>query len=531
MTQDLPENLKSALLRGTLDRRQFMTHAIAAGVTVTAASAFADKVEAATPKKGGALTVGLAHGATSDTLDPGLYENNFTTSLSFGFNGYLTEVGPDGSLQPSIAESWEATADAATWTFKLRKGVEFHDGRPVTAQDVVTSLNHHRGEDSTSAAKPLFSSVTDIKAEGKDTVVVSLSGGNADFPFYMIDYHVVIQPDKDGKMDWQPGVGCGAYKLDHYDAGVSAELSRNENHWTDAVGHFDHVQILSLIDTNARTSAIVSGDVDVIDRIDLKTAGLLGRKSGVTIHNVAGTQQYTFPMRTDTSPYDDVNVRRAIKHSVNRQELVDKVLFGYGVVGNDHPIGPGMPFRNDDLPQTPYDPDKAKHFLKKAGYSSLKLQLSAADAAFAGAVDAAVLIQNSAKASGLDIEVVREPNDGYWGDVWLNKPWCACYWGGRPVADMILSTAYAAEAPWNDSFWKHDRFNELLVAARAELDQERRRRMYYEIQTIINDEGGVLIPMFASYVFATSDKVGVPEKMASNWDMDGARWMERWWKV
>lgn len=236
-------------------------------------------------------------------------------------------------------------------------------------------------------------------------------------------------------------------------------------------------------------------------------------------------------MRCDTAPFNDVNVRRAIKHAVNRQELVDKILFGYGAIGNDHPISSGMRYHNNDLPQTSYDPDKAKFYLKQAGLSDLSVQLSAADAAFSGAVDAAVLIQNSAKAAGINVEVVREPNDGYWGDVWLNKPWCACYWGGRPVEDMILSIAYESGAAWNDTFWSNERFDTLLRGARAELDTDKRREMYHEMQAILSDDGGALIPMFASYVFATNDTIGLPEQIGSNWDMDGARWMERWWKV
>lgn len=526
------ERMKQRLTARDIDRRQFMSGALATGMTLTAATTLAEKAEAATPKKGGLLTVGVGHGATSDSLDPGLNENNFMASLTFGYNGFMTEVASDGSLQPSVAESWESSPDARTWTFKVRSGVEFHDGRPVAATDVISSINHHRGEDSTSAAKPLVSAIKDITADGADTVIFELEAGNADFPFSLTDPHLPVVPDDgSGKIDWQAKIGCGAYKIDHLEVGVTAELSKHANHWNDAVGHLDNIQMLALIDPNARTSALVSKDVDAIDKVDLKTAGLMGRKPGITMHSVTGTQHYTFPMRTDMAPFDDVNVRRAVKHSVNREELVEKVLFGYGSVGNDHPIGSGQRYYNDELPQTPYDPDKARYYLKQAGLSSLNVSLSAADAAFGGAVDAAVLMQNSAKASGIDIEVVREPNDGYWGDVWMNKAWCACYWSGRPVEDQMFSTAYASGVAWNDTFWSNARFDELLVAARAELDENKRREMYFEMQAILNDEGGVVVPMFASYVFATNDGVGYPERFSSHYDMDGERWMERWWRT
>ena len=447
---------------------------------------------------------------------------------SFGVHGRLTEVAPDGSLAPELAESWEASADATEWRFKIRKGVTFHSGKELTPEDVVASINFHRGEGSTSAAGPIVAPITDISIDG-DTVVFKLSGGNADFPFILTDYHLAIIPAKDDSIDWQSGDGCGAYKSKAISFGVSAQMERNENHWRDDVGWFDSVEMLALVDLNARTTALVSGDVDAIDRLDLKTVGLLGRKPGVNIHSIAGTAHYTMPMDVRKAPYDDNNIRQALKYGINRQEMVDKILFGYGSVGNDHPIGSGQRYYNSELEQKTYDPDKSKWHLQQAGVDNLQVNLSSADAAFGGAVDAAVLFQASGKAAGLDINVVREPNDGYWSDVWMKKEFVFSYWGGRPVEDQMFATAYSCGASWNESFWCNDRFEELMVKARAELDDAKRREMYWEMQDICANDGGSIIPMFNDYVFATSDKIGLPETIATNWDLDGNRFMERWW--
>lgn len=514
-------------LNPKLNRRKLLQ---AAAVTGTAAALPMANAEAATPKKGGKITVGSPEGSTTDTLQPGQLDNGFTSGVSYAVNGYLTEVGVDGSLQPSLAEAFEGSNGAKTWMFKIRKGAEWHDGRKVTSADIVASINTHRGDDSTSAAKPLFNSVTEVKADGPGTVVVTLESGNADFPFLMTEYNVPMVPEKDGEVDWKPGIGCGAYKLDNFEAGVSVEMTRNPNYWTDDKGFFDELQTISLVDPNARTAALISGDVDVIDRVDLKTASLLGRKPGVNIHSATGTQHYTYPMLTSIAPYDDINVRLALKYAVNREELVEKILFGYGEVGNDHPIGSGQRYFNKDLEQRTYDPDKAKFYLNKAGLSSLSVDLSAADAAYGGAVDAAVLYQNSAAAAGIDINVVREPNDGYWSDVWMNKAFCACYWGGRPVEDMMFSTAYQTGVAWNDSHWSNERFDALLVEARAELDEAKRRDMYYEMQAIVNQDGGVIVPMFASYVFAMNDSIGTTGEFSAVWALDGQHWSTRWWK-
>jgi peptide/nickel transport system substrate-binding protein len=160
----------------------------------------------------------------------------------------------------------------------------------------------------------------------------------------------------------------------------------------------------------------------------------------------------------------------------------------------------------------------------------LKIQLSAADAAFAGAVDAAVLYKEHAAKAGIDVEIVREPNDGYWSNVWMKKPFCFCYWGGRPTEDWMFSTAYSKGAKWNDAFWENDKFNKLLIEARSELDEAKRAEMYGVMQTIVSDEGSTIVPLFNNYINAVSNKVGTPEQISNDWDLDGQRAVLRWWK-
>ena len=519
--------LQGQLTDGKISRREFMGRTAALGVTTALAGTLCSQaVKAATPKKGGKLIVGLGHGSTTDSLDPATFENGFSNNLNYGVNNHLAEVQGDGSLAPELAESWEASSDATTWTFKIRKGVEFHNGKTLTPDDVVASVNHHRGE-TKSAAKPLLEPIEEIKADGEN-VVVSLKGGNADFPFVISDYHVAILPSADGKVDATSGIGTGAYVIKDYDPGVRAHVTKNPNYWKSDRGHFDEIEILAIIDPTARTAALQSGETHMMDRCDLKTVHLLKRSPGINVEETTGTLHYTIPMRTDTAPFDNNDVRMALKYGIDREAIVKTVLKGYGAVGNDHPISTSNRYHATDLPQRQYDPDKSKFHLKQAGLDGLTVALSAADAAFNGAVDAAVLYKEHAAKAGINIEIVREPNDGYWSNVWMKKPWCMCYWGGRPTEDAMFSTAYAAGADWNDTFWEHDRFNALLVEARAELDEAKRREMYFEMQQILSNEGGVVVPMFANYVFALSEKIAHGE-MAGNWDLDGNKFMERWW--
>jgi peptide/nickel transport system substrate-binding protein len=523
------QELERLLARGKISRREFLGRATAIGLALPVAAALAGKaVEAATPKQGGTLRVGLGHGSTTDSLDPATFENAFTQFTGFGYRGHLTEVDTNGELIPDLSEGWEASDDAVTWTFKLRQGVEFHNGKTLDADDVVASVNHHRTEESKSAAKAILDSIVDIKADGTDTVVFTLNSGNADFPFIVSDYHIAMMPAKDGVVDWQSGVGTGAFVLQGYEPGVRMDFKRNPNYWKEGRGHFDAVEALTIVDVTARTNALTTDEIDVMDRVDLKTAHLLARNKDVRIEESSGTAHYTFAMRTDTAPFDNNDVRLALKYAVDREALLQSVLRGHGVVGNDHPIGRSNRYHADELEQRVYDPDKAKFHLKKAGLDSLTVDLSAADAAFGGAVDAAVLYREHAAKAGIEINVIREPNDGYWSAVWMKKPWSAVYWGGRPTEDWMFSTAYAAGAPWNDTFWEHERFNKLLLEARAELNEAKRREMYVEMQRIVSDEGGVVVPMFNNYVFGMRKNVQHGE-MAANWGLDGNKGMERWW--
>ncbi len=522
------EKLKEKLNSGRISRREFVRATSMLGLGMAAPAVF--NTASAAPKKGGKFTVGIGHGSTTDSLDPGTYENDFMIGSSFTRFNFLTEIDNKGNLVPELAESWEVTPDAKTWSFKLRRGVEFHNGKSLTAGDVVDSINHHRGDGSTSAAKDLVGAIAELKADG-DTVRITLKGGDADFPFKMSDYHLPVMPTKDGKSDWASSVGTGPYQTVNFEPGVRCNYARNPNYWKEGRAHFDEVEVITIADVGARTNALTTGEIDFMDRCDIKTLHLLGRDKKVKIEELEGTGHYSIPMRTNLKPFDDNNIRLALKYALDREAMLQTVLRGHGYIGNDHPIGKSQRYFAADLPQKSYDPDKAKYYLKQAGVSKLAVQLKSSDAAFGGAVDAPVLFKEHAAKAGIDIEVARVPSDGYWSNVWNtdNCVWCMCYWGGRPTEDWMFSQAYAEGANWNDSSWQHPEFNRLLVAARTELDEVKRRDMYVEMQRLVSDEGGVMVPVFNNYVHATSNKVAHEKDMAANWASDGHKYAERWW--
>lgn len=516
--------------RGRLSRREFTQLALAAGLTLTAANAMFTTAVRAEPKKGGTLKCGIGHGATTDSMDPATYPDQFTgVALWATLSNSLTELDATGSAVPDLAESFEPADGAKKWIYKLRKGVTFHDGRGVTSDDVVASFRHHMGENTKSAAKALLESVADVKADGPETVVFELKGGNADFPFLTSDYHMPIMPkNEDGSVDWQSGNRTGPYILEKFEPGVKATYKRNPNYFKSDRAWFDAVEHLSIIDVTARTNALSTGEIHYMDRCDLKTLDLLKQNPNIVVSETTGYGHYVFVMNVTAPPFDNLDVRTAIKHSLNREEIVEKVFLGHGTVGNDNPIAPTVKYAIDPQPRHAYDPEKVKSLLKKAGMENVEISLSVADAAFTGAVDAALLWEQHAKAAGMNLKVVREPNDGYWDNVWLKKPFVASYWGGRPTCDWMFSTAYAADAAWNDTFWKNPRFNELLLAARSETDDAKRAAMYAEMQQLLHDDGGLVNLVFNSYVDAHASNLAHGD-LAANWPMDGMKIAERWW--
>jgi len=523
------DNTKRACSDRKISRRNLVKGASAIGLGSLVATGFlTQEAMATTPKRGGVFRAAVRGGSTTDSLDGARLLDTHNQMTSWSCRNNLTEVAADGTLVGELAESWEPSADAATWVFNIRKFVEFHNGKTLDAEDVVFSINHHRGENSNSGASGVVSSIVDVRADGSDKVVFSLSGGNADFPYLLADFHLVIVPEGTDSAGWESGIGTGPYTLTDWRPGVQSSGKRNPNYYKEGRPYFDEFVLINVTDVGARQNALLTGAVDAIESPGLTTIELFKRAPGIQIKEAAGYQHFVYPMDTRLAPFDNNDVRLALKHAIDRQDFVDKILGGYGHVGNDHPISPGMRFFASDLPQREYDPEKANFHLKKAGLDSLNVELKAADI-YPGAKDGALLYQTSAANAGIDMKVSAIPVDGFWSNTWLKEPFIASYWGGRPTADWMFSTAYESNASWNESHWNNAKFDQLLVAARAELDEAKRRQMYHDLQSICRDESGTGVVAFSNHLSALSDKVKTPEKIAGNWNMDGDKALERWW--
>ena len=489
---------------GRMSRREFLGRAAALGITATSAwTLLGRSAYAATPKRGGEVKVATEETSQAETYDPTKMLTGTDAQRAYQVYNRLTNLDRSLNATPNLAVEWESAKDAAEWTFKLRRGVEFHNGKTLTAKDIIYSLSEHIKEDSKSPSKTLLASIVDMKADGDNVVKIFLNSGNADFPIQLgHDYHTSVVPE--GWKDGDPVVGTGPYKLIEFKPALHSIVVRNENYFKSDVAWVDTFITQGIGDATARANALRTGSMDIAV-VDARIADMIDKEPNVTVHSTQSGMHFLWSMMCDRPPTNDLNVRLALKHCADRQSMVDKLIRGHGVVANDFPVNPGIPMYCKEIPQHDYDPDKARFYWKKTGLSGIDVDASNQAGDFA--VDATIMLSESAKAAGININVKRVPADGYWENTWMKVPFMASNWNSRPTADLILTLIYQSKASWNETQWKNKRFDELLVLGRKTTDFAKRYEIYCEACTLIHDDGGAFIPFFYNFLEATTARI------------------------
>lgn len=489
---------------GRMTRREFLDRAAALGISATVGTTLlGQSAYAAMPKRGGEVMVAPEETSQTETYDPTKMTTGIDATRAYQVYNRLTNLDRDLQAVPNLAVEWESANEATEWTFKLRKGVEFHNGKTLTVKDVIYSLNEHIKENSKSPSKTLLSPIVDMKADGDDVLKITLNSGNAEFPVLLgYDYHtsVVVEGWKDG----DPVVGTGPYKLKEFEPGLTSVAVRNENYWKTDAAWVDTYITQGIPDATARSNGLRTGSIDMAP-VDARIAAMLDRDPNVTVHSTPSGAQFLWAMMCDRPPTNDLNVRLALKYCVDRKAMVDSLLQGNGTIGNDFSVNPKSPMYCKEIPQHNYDPDKARFYWKKTDLSGIEIFVSNAAGDFA--VDATVLLKESAKAAGIDIKVTRMPEDGYWDSTWMKVPMCASNWNSRPTADLMLTLVYHSDAEWNETQWKNERFDELLVLGRKTTDPAKRYEIYCEAETLLHDTGGAFNPMYMNFVEGTSARI------------------------
>jgi peptide/nickel transport system substrate-binding protein len=299
--KDDRSDVKKYLQGVNMSRRSFINTAALIGMgSALSLSPLAGFAAEATPKKGGVLKLGMSGGNTSDSLDPTLFSDWVPLNQAYMLMNGLVEIDETNQATPELLESWEAKPGAQEWTFKVRQGVTFHNGKTLTVEDILYSINLHRGDQSRSAIKTQLAAIKELKKSGENEITLTLDSGNADLPFLLADYHLVVVPD--GFTDWKHPIGTGGFVFDQYQPGVRSYFKRNPNYWKPNRAFVDAVEVLVINDATARTNALISGQVHAINRVDFKTVDFLKRSPALNIVRAAGGAAFHLPDGLPGSP-------------------------------------------------------------------------------------------------------------------------------------------------------------------------------------------------------------------------------------
>jgi len=484
--------IQSQLIRQTSSRRDFLKGSLATGLLLSGLSATAH-AQSTSPKKGGTLRVGIEGAATTDTLDPAHVIGAFAFLLVRTIGDTLVTSDPaTGKPLPGIASHWDASNQFKDWVFKIRKDINFHNGKKLTAEDCAQTIRRHMREDSGSGARGMIASIESVEAQGDD-LIVKLSESNVDLPLVFTIHLLMIQPNG-GFDNPADGIGTGPYRLVSFEPGVRSVLEKNPDDWQTR-GFVDSVEMLAMNDATARIAALSSGRVHFINAVNPNTVALLEQAGNVEILNAPSRGHYTLPMLVDTPPFDNNDLRLALKYAIDREAVLQTTLSGYGTIGNDFPINATYPNFPADIEQRLYDPDRAAFHFKKSGHDG-PIVLRTSDGTFPGAVDAAILYQETAKKAGIQIDVKREPADGYWNNIWRKVPFCMSYYGSRLTQDLMYATECLSDSPANETNFRRADFDNLIKQARVIEDDAKRAEIYHAAALMVRDEGGSIIPVF-----------------------------------
>ncbi|ROM70689.1 ABC transporter substrate-binding protein [Pseudomonas brassicacearum] len=454
-------------------------------------------------KPGGRIRVAGITSSTADTLDPAKGSSSTDYVRHYMFYNGLTRFDSHMVPQLELAERIDTT-DATLWVITLRKEVTFHNGKGLTAADVVFSLMRHKDPITGSKVLPLAEQFAEVKANGSHEVQIRLSGPNAELPSILAVSHMLIVPE--GTSDFSQGIGTGPFKVKEFKPGVRSIGARNTNYWKPGLPYLDEIEFIGIADEPSRVNALLSGDVQIINEVNPRSTTRIKDSAKHRVVDSPSGNYTDLIIRQDQMPGQSPEFTEAMKLLLDREQVKSAIFRGFARVGNDHPIAPGARFHNADLPQRAYDPEKARFLLKKAGMESISMPVMCSPAA-TGSVDVAVLLQQSAKEAGLKLNVNRLPSDGYWSNHWAKHPLSFGNINPRPNADMIFSQFFQSTAPWNESGWKNPQFDQLLIQARGETDEAKRGKMYGDMQALVHEHSGIGVPVFISNIDGVDQRV------------------------
>lgn len=523
-------HLIDEVLTGRMNRRDLIRRLLAAGVSLTAVTGLltetgiggvAEAAElaapAAAPKRGG--TAKLATIVPADDVDPvTLYNEGSIFTMEMACE-YLCYPRPNYSLAPMLATSWRPNSNGAVWTFNLRKGVKFHNGSTMTADDVVATFDRLTDPKMNSAALSAFKGVLSkghTKKVSTYVVQFHLDKPNGDFPGLVsaFNYNSVILPKNYTIGEFvKGGVGTGPFILEKYTPKVGATYKKNPHYWASGLPYLDGVQMKYYADNSSIVLAMQAGAIDVHLDMPYQGSQALFGNSNVKILSNPSSAYREFHMRVDQKPFNDVRVRQAVALSINRPQIIQGVLHGYGQFGNDHamaPIYPTSALAIKDIPQRKQDYVQAKKLLAAAGHPN-GIDVTLTTENFLEIPQYAQFIQQQLKGGGIRVKLNIEDQNTYYGsksnEPWLDVPMGIVDWAARASATQTIVPAYLTGGVWNSAHWSNKTFDKLVAEFAAEPNKAKREQLALQAAKVQHDAVPAVIAYWLTEFRATGKNV------------------------
>jgi len=508
---------------GGLTRRQVVRGALTGGAMLTAGGLLAacggsssgggaSSSAASSPpstgalKSGGSLSVGATGGGAKDTIDAHLPTADTDIMRCWNLYEPLAVRPPSfGSLEMMVAESIEAEhGKADSWVVKLRPGIEFHNGKTVTADDVIFSLQRilDPKNPKVGAASIGYVDIKNVKKLSSSSLRIPLKFANAAFLDDIGQYFNAIVP-----VGYDPAkpVGTGAFMYESFTPGQQSVFKKFPNYWQHGKPYVDALTIIDFTDDTARVNALLGGQVQAIDNLPTGQISQVQSNSALKVLISHTGEWQPFTMRVDQAPFSDVRVRQAMRLIVNRPQMVEQVLSGQGRIANDM-YSPFDPAYDASLPQRHQDLEQAKSLLKQAGHAGLTVQLTTAPV-FQGVVQAAEVFAQQATGAGVTVKLQKLDTGTFYGPNYLKWTFAQDFWATREYLPQVAQGSLPT-SPFNETHWADPTFIKLIGQARAELDASKRSQILQQAETIEYNTGGYIIPYYSNQIDAYSAKLG-----------------------
>jgi peptide/nickel transport system substrate-binding protein len=515
---------------GRIGRRAFLKHAAVLGL-VLAGPAVPPRGARAAASRGSSLTVGMP--VPAGLIEPATIADTGSICLLSQCAEYLAVSDPDLALRPALAERWSPNADGTVWSFTIRRGVRFHDGRELTARDVAATMNRLADPANGSIALSAFAGVLSkggARAADDTTVEFHLDAPNGNFPYLVSsdNYNTVILPEDHAGGFERDFNGTGPFRLERYVAKARASFVRNEDYWG-AKALLERVHFTFYEGIQAQVLAMQGGDLDVLLHVPVQGSQALLADPRLDIVALRSSAHEQVHLRTDQGRFADKRVRQAVALCLNRENIVRGMFRGRATLGNDSPFAPIYPATDPEVPQRALDLARAKELLAAAGVpNGFSARLTTER--FQELPDYAVVIQNALRKIGIDLELTVEDQSAYYGRAvfgssdWLDSEMGIEDYAHRGVPNILLTASLGSRGTFNAAHFQNAEYDRLVAGYISALDPAAQRSYAGRIQRLLLEETPVITAYFYDWLSVTAKSVsGVKPTAMGHLNLAGTR--------